>query len=291
MPTPAGSSPFGRIAIVGLGLIGGSIAAAVRAAWPDVQISALDRPDVLADAEARGLISRRARTIEDIADIDLIVLAAPVPAILNLLPVIGRLGTRAVVTDVGSTKRHIMRAAADANLQRFIGGHPVAGAERPGLAQARPDLFERQPWLLVAGSPADAHSLTQLEAFVRGLGAEPHRLDADTHDRTMAYVSHLPQLLAVALINTAGAAVGESGLKLSGRAFGEMTRLASSPADLWQGILATNADYVAEASVAMANELPTRAARLDALRWIEHTFQHAGEWRRRLATVRPPEIR
>src|SRR5204862_6187118 len=126
--------------------------------------------------------------------VDLIVLATPVPEILNLLPAGGRLDSRAIVTDVGSTKRHIMRAAAGANVARFIGGHPVAGTERPGLAHAHTDLFERQPWLLVAGSPVDQDALARLEGFFRCLGAEPHRFDADTHDRTLAYVSYLTSI-------------------------------------------------------------------------------------------------
>jgi len=287
MRPPAGPSPFGRIGIVGLGLIGGSVAAATRAAWPDVEVIALDRPDVLAEAEARSIVQRRARSLDEFAGVDLLVLATPVPEIINQLPAVARIAGRAVVTDVGSTKRSILRTAGQTNLTRFIGGHPVAGRERSGLGHAGADLFDRQPWLFVPGLSPDEGSLQRLETFVRGFGAEPHRMDAETHDKTMAYVSHLPQLLAVALMNTAGAAVGEAGLSLSGRAFGEMTRLAASPAEMWEGILATNADYVAEAAVAMANELPTREARLGVAQWVERTFQQAGEWRQRLAHARP----
>jgi prephenate dehydrogenase len=96
----------------------------------------------------------------------------------------------------------------------------------------------------------------------------------------------LPQLLAVALMNAAGGAVGETGLALSGRAFAEMTRLASSPAELWDGIIATNVDYVAEAAGALASALPTGAAHLAPARWIEETFHQSGEWRRRLVHMR-----
>ena len=291
MPSRGGPAPFGRVGIVGLGLIGGSVAAATRAAWPEVEIAALDRPEVLREAEARGWCQRSARSLDDLARVDLILLATPVREIISQLPAIARIASHAIVTDVGSTKREILRAAEQAGLRNFIGGHPVAGAERSGLASARADLFDRQPWLLVPSSSTSETSFTRLDDFVRGLRALPHRLDADTHDRTMAYVSHLPQLLAVALMNTAGAAVGDAGLKLSGRAFGEMTRLAASPAALWEGILSTNADYVAEAAGAMANELPTREARLSATRWIEQTFQMAGERRQRLTHVRPSEQR
>jgi prephenate dehydrogenase len=291
MRPPVGSAPFGHIGIVGVGLIGGSIAAALRAAWPQVEITGIDRPEVLAEAAARALVDTPGRSVDDLAEVDLIVLATPVPGILDLIPAVARLGTHAVVTDVGSTKRHILRAAAHADLFHFIGGHPVAGAERPGLEHARADLFTGQPWILVPGPSPDEDAVTRLEYFVRAMGAVPRRLDADTHDRTMAYISHLPQLLAVALMNTAGGAVGEAGLALSGRAFGEMTRLASSPADLWGAILATNADYVAEAAVALVSELPTRAARLGVTRWIEETFQQSDEWRRRLVHMRSSDSR
>lgn len=282
MPSPEGAAPFGRVGIAGVGLIGGSIAAAVRAVWPQVAITGLDRPDVLTAAAAADLIDTRGRSVDDLIDLDLIVLAAPVPEILTLIPQVARLGPRALVTDVGSTKRHILRGAASADLSHFIGGHPMAGAERPGLEHARADLFHGQPWVLTPGAAVPDDAITRLERFVvEGMGAVPRRLDADTHDRTVAYISHLPQLLAVALMNTAGGAVGEAGLALSGRAFGEMTRLASSPADLWEGILATNADYVAEAAAAMAAELPTRAS-LHVTQWIEETFHQSGEWRRKM---------
>jgi len=238
------------------------------------------------DAAARRLIDRQTGTVGELADADLIVLATPVPEILRILPAIAALPSNPVVTDVGSTKRRICQAAADAGLSRFVGGHPVAGSERPGLSSARADLFDGQPWLLESAPSSTDDAAMRVEKFVHSLGAVPHRVDAETHDRTMAYVSHLPQLLAVALMNTAGAAIGESGLRFSGRAFGEMTRLAASPAELWEGILATNADYVADAAAAMTAELPSQAARLEMTRWIEETFHRAGEWRERLGHVR-----
>ena len=153
---PLGSPPFGRVAIVGVGLIGGSLAGAVRRVWPSIEILALDRPDVLADAAARRLIDRQAHTVSELADADLIVVATPVPEILTILPAIAALRSNPVVTDVGSTKRRICQAAAEAGLSRFVGGHPVAGSERPGLDSARPDLFDGQPWLLVS-TPCSPH--------------------------------------------------------------------------------------------------------------------------------------
>jgi prephenate dehydrogenase len=104
-------------------------------------------------------------------------------------------------------------------------------------------------------------------------------VDAETHDRVVAYVSHLPQLLAVALMETAGAAVGESGLALSGPALPEMTRLASSPPDLWRGILASNADFVAEAAAALAGRLPSSQDEIRTWSSVEALFDRARSWR------------
>jgi len=140
-----------------------------------------------------------------------------------MMATIATSGTEALVTDVGSTKRRVMRAAQEAGLPSFVGGHPMAGGERPGWAEARADLFEDRPWLLVGGS-APSHLAERFEAFVHALGARPRWTAADAHDRTVAYVSHLPQLLAAALLNAADAATADDGPDIAGKAFAEMTR-------------------------------------------------------------------
>jgi prephenate dehydrogenase len=178
-----------------------------------------------------------------------------------------------VLTDVGSTKRDIMAAAARHRVPNFTGGHPIAGSEHGGRAYARADLFEGRPWLLVHGS-ADASTETRLEQFVAGLGAIPLWLDASTHDRVIAYVSHVPQVLAVALMDAAAERIGPSGLGASGRAFAEMTRLASSPADLWEDILATNADFIGDALDEIVRRLPT-SADLSERTWVRDIFTRA----------------
>jgi prephenate dehydrogenase len=166
-----------------------------------------------------------------------------------------------------------MTAARDAGLSRFVGGHPMGGSERGGLAQARADLFVRRPWLLVQNDSGSVER-ERVERFVTGLGAVARWTDAETHDRTMAFVSHLPQLLAVALMNAAAENVGEDGLGAAGRAFTEMTRLAMSPSDLWTDIFASNADYVAEAVHALARDFPS-AAELTDPSWIRQAFERA----------------
>jgi prephenate dehydrogenase len=149
----------------------------------------------------------------------------------------------------------------------------MAGAERGGLLHARADLFHGRPWIIVAGAAPDA-SVHSVEQLATALGAEPRHMDATTHDRVMAYVSHVPQLLATTLKSTATAAVGEDGLRAAGRAFQEMTRVAGSPADVWEGILSTNADFIAEAMAAFCGRLPAAADLRDPA-WVRAAF--AGE--------------
>jgi prephenate dehydrogenase len=274
-PRPA-APPFAAIAVVGLGLIGGSVAMGLRRAWPGIRIVGVDRPDITAAARQRAAVDDVRERVVDLPEVDLIVLATPVPRIVELIGELDRAGARALVTDVGSTKRCVAAAAAGTRL-RFVGGHPIAGAATAGLTYARADLFLRRQWLFVPGTAPDA-DLLRLEQMVEGLGARPRRMEPDAHDRLMAYVSHLPQLLATALMTTAGDAVGREGLAAAGPGFSDMTRLASSPADVWQGIVATNADYIAEAIAALVAALPaTQGGAIDP-RQVEAMFRRANGW-------------
>ncbi|MEO7192037.1 MAG: prephenate dehydrogenase/arogenate dehydrogenase family protein [Vicinamibacterales bacterium] len=275
--------PFARLGIVGLGLIGGSVALGARAAWPSMTIVGLDTAGRAAEAARRGILTEHVSSLEAIADLDFILLAVPIEAMPEVLHALGALETRAVVTDVGSTKRRVMAIARDCGVGCFVGGHPMAGAERSGLDHARANLFHGRPWLLVDGrGPQDA--LARVQAFVEGLGATPQWTDAESHDRTVAYVSHLPQLIATALMNVAAAEVGDGGVSMAGPAFSEMTRLASSPPELWQGILRDNADYIAEALGQFIGQLPDGSSLIDAT-WVRTTFERAAEARGRwLAT-------
>jgi len=273
----AEQAPFARIGIVGTGLIGGSVALATRRVWPDVQvIGTPSRSGPLPE----GMVDRVTTDIAGIAsDSDLIVLAMPVTAMPAVMRTIAASGSSAVVTDVGSTKRGVMTAARDAGLAAFVGGHPMAGGERPGAAEARADLFVGRPWLLVEGT-ASGEDGARLEAFARGLGAVTRWMPADLHDRTVAYVSHLPQIVASALMNAADAAVDATGPDVAGNAFAEMTRLASSPADMWQGICAENADFVAEALRTFLAQLP-QGPDLAAGTWVPDALSRSGSARER----------
>jgi prephenate dehydrogenase len=279
--------PFPTIGIVGLGLIGGSIALRARANWPAVRLVGVDRPAIASEAASRGFIDAYRSSVADLPDADLVVLATPVPAVIELIDVVARARLGGLITDVGSTKRDIVQAAARAQLTSFVGGHPVAGSERGGLSAARADLFDGRPWLLV-GAARDAAPVRRLEPFLTALGARPMHLDATSHDRAMAYLSHLPQLLAAALMRAAADHCDTDALAASGRAFADMTRLASSPADVWRGILSTNADFVAEAARALVEHLPASRERLADARVIDDLFAHANQGRARLDGTRPP---
>jgi prephenate dehydrogenase len=273
--------PFRTVGIVGLGLIGGSIALRARATWRGVKLLGVDRDGVIASAVSRQVVDQARASVADLADADLVVLAVPVPDVIALVDAVARAALPGLVTDVGSTKRDILHAAGAAQLQNFIGGHPMAGAERGGLTAARADLFESRPWLLVDAAEESA-PVRRLQRFVVGLGARPLHVDAVTHDRTMAYLSHLPQLLAVTLMQTAEEACGPEMLAASGRAFRDMTRLASSPAHLWKGILATNADFVAEAARELVARLPASRDRVADAAVIDELFAGANDGRARL---------
>ncbi len=276
---------FRSIAIVGLGLIGGSLALAIRERWPNATITGVDRPGVLAEAVARGIITRDASSAASLAtaDIDLIVLAAPVLQNIACLRDLAAATTRPLlVTDVGSTKQSIVSAAHDAGpCVTFIGGHPIAGAAHAGLAHARADLFRGRPWIFTPDAATPAPALERLRAFVSALGAEPAVLSADEHDRVMAYVSHLPQLVSSALMRTVGDGVGAAGLALSGPGLADTSRLASSPASVWTDILQSNAGHVREALDALIADLHTVRDLLDthaASDWLDA----AARWRAHL---------
>ena len=278
---PLEQPPFRTVGIVGLGLIGGSIALRARAAWKGVRLIGVDRPAVMADAVARRVIDQSRGSVAELTDADLVILATPVPEVIELIGTVAGNALPGLITDVGSTKREILKAAERAQLANFIGGHPMAGLERSGLAAARADLFEARPWLLVDAAE-EAAPVRRLQRFIIGLGARPMHLDATSHDRTMAYLSHLPQLLAVALMNTAAEACATDALIASGRAFREMTRLAASPPAVWKGILATNADFIAEAAQSLVAHLPVSPDRVADAASIDEGFAYANEARARL---------
>ncbi|HXH06579.1 MAG TPA: prephenate dehydrogenase/arogenate dehydrogenase family protein [Vicinamibacterales bacterium] len=281
---PAEPPPFAKIAIVGVGLIGGSIALAARARWPAALVIGIDRNDVLERAMLRHAIDVGADDLGMAAEADLVILAAPVRTNVALVGrLAGMLAGEAVVTDTGSTKRAVV-AAARALPPRlvFVGGHPLAGAARSGIEHARADLFEGRPWLFTPDATTDPAAVERLLAFARGLGARPRTIGPAEHDQLAAFLSHLPQLAASALMHVVGEAIGEDGLGLAGRGLADTTRLASSPAAIWKDICATNADEIGRALDALIAVLTALRADLEMGDRLEAIFESAARWRARL---------
>jgi len=280
----AADPPFESIAIVGLGLIGGSIALGVRERWPQSRVFGVDSEPVLAHAVGAGAIERGFESIAALPDASLIILAAPVRQNIELLsqvPVVS--GFSRTVTDVGGTKREIVNAArALPSNVTFVGGHPLGGGERGGFAFARPDLFAGRPWIFTPAGHASTAAVDRLSRFVRGLGAKPSILSADDHDHVMAFISHLPQLAASALMETVGTAAKADGLRMAGRGLVDTTRLASSPADVWRDICLTNADAIEDALDCLIQRLTQLRGDLRRGDSVEAIFAAAAKWRAEL---------
>lgn len=285
----AGTPPvFEKIAIVGLGLIGGSIAAAARQLWPSGLVIGVDAKDVLEKAMVLHAVDVAADDLVVAAEADLVILAAPARQNLELLASLpDYLPGPAVITDTGSTKRAIVDAArALPRRFTFVGGHPLGGAARSGIEHSRPDLFAGRPWLFTPDSDNTGEALERLYRFVGALGAVPRTLGVDEHDRLLAYVSQVPQLVVSALMHLVGETVREDGLGLAGRGLVDTTRLASSPGAVWSDICATNPAAIGRALdelIAILSNLRGRIGAGD----VEELFASANRWRDVLVSATP----
>lgn len=289
MSTAPDAPIFPRIAIVGLGLIGGSIAFAARRSWPATHVVAIDRDaPMLREALARRAIDAASDDLSVVAHADLIVLAAPVRQNVLLLQDVARhVSASSVITDVGGTKRTIVDAAAALPPHvTFVGGHPLGGGARGGFEFATAGLFARRPWIFTppGGTPPQALSdaVGRLSAFVAAIGARPATMPAGEHDRLMAFLSHVPQLAASVLMDVVGGTVGNRGLALAGQGLIDTTRLASSQADVWRDICATNADAIGEALDMLIARLAQIRADLQGGAAIDAVFDEARHWRAEL---------
>jgi prephenate dehydrogenase len=246
-----------RIAILGVGLIGGSLGLAWKKNRAGLMLVGYDAPAVLATALEHGLIDEAATTLlEAVRAADLVVLAVPLASMLPLLEEMApHLQPGTLVTDVGSVKGPVMAQArqALAETNPFIGGHPMAGSEQGGAANADAFLFENATYVLCPPAGLTAEALAQRYAdfvtLIEATGARVLVLDADRHDRIAATVSHLPQLLATTLMNYAAGlnAEDDAFLRLAAGGFRDMTRIASSPFAMWQHILRANEGPILDA--------------------------------------------
>jgi prephenate dehydrogenase len=231
------------VAVVGVGVIGGSVGLAARRrlgatvrgvdphAGEALAAGAIDEaPDDLAGALAGADAAFVAVPVAN--------LAATVAAVLQAAP------PGCLVTDVGSTKRAVVAANAD---ERFVGGHPLAGSEAAGVAHAREDLFDGAIWYLTPTSTTSGIVLERLHRLITGLGARPVAIDAETHDRMMAAVSHLPHVVANTLVGQAGRALGGERLPPTGPSFRDATRVAGANPSLWPDIYLANRDALLHA--------------------------------------------
>ena len=236
-----------RIAVLGVGLIGGSIGLAAREHVDDADVVGFGRSaDRLDRARELGAIDRATTDIAEALDgADACFACGPVGLLPDLVERALAVAPRAcVVTDVGSTKRRIVEAIGD---QRFVGGHPIAGAETAGVEHARADLFQGATWYLTPAESSSGLLYERLHRLVVALGARPIAIDAETHDRLLATVSHLPHVIANVLVAQAARALDEQGEALPrvGPSFRDATRVAGANTDIWADIYLSNAEAIA----------------------------------------------
>jgi prephenate dehydrogenase len=254
-----------RITIAGLGLIGGSLALALRKSGFTGEIAGCDRAEVIATAIERGVVSSgNPDPVAAAQGSDVVVLATPVGAIIDLIERLGPVvAPNTLLTDVGSTKREIAERAQQvfgkAAGSRFLPSHPMAGAEHGGLDHADADLFHGAPWVftLIDGQPDEGSHGAHWIALVESLGAAPVFIDAARHDRLCAWTSHLPQLVSTALASALEAEFGDDDAirAISGRGLQDMTRLAASGYSLWRDIVATNSKNLSDALLKYEQQL------------------------------------
>lgn len=246
-----------RVAIVGVGLIGGSIGLALRSRGLAEEVVGVGRrPAVLEKAVAVGAIDRgTTNLVEGVAEADLVVVATPVGIIVDVVQAVAQVAPRASITDAGSTKAEICQAlrserdSSGLRPGRFVGSHPLAGGHRTGPEHASDDLFVGRTVVVTPEDDTPPGLVQRMTEFWESLGAEVTLLSPEEHDRALAATSHLPHLIASAL----AAATPEEWLQLAATGWADTTRIAAGDAELWTQIFSQN-----------------RVAVLDALRRFEH---------------------
>ncbi len=274
------------VAIVGVGLIGGSFALALRRAGFAGRILGVSSARTLASAREAGIIDDGGALDAIVPRADLVYLSQPIGAILDALPAVDRMvrpGT--LITDAGSTKLRIVKLALE-TVRRglFLGGHPMAGKETRGIDAAEAGLFEGRPYFItpVRFEDLEAPPVIEFVDWIRRIGAAPQPVSAEDHDRAVAFTSHLPQLastaLACALARLGGA---EAARRAAGPGLLDATRLAMSSYELWRDIIATNGPLIDQALAAYIEELAGFRRKL-AAEGLGAEFDLAADLARRL---------
>lgn len=271
------------MAVLGLGVIGGSLARAVRAAAPDVKVvgwsPALgERDQALSE---RAVVAAPSAWEDAVEEADLVVLAVPLDACRRILPDLDGLAPPgATIMDVASLKTPMSRAASEAGLShRWVGAHPMAGSEGSGFARSSADLFHgARVWLVAA--PEAEERVPGVHALWRSVGGDPRTIEAEEHDRIMGLVSHLPQLVASAL--AVGMSRRDVDLDTLGPGGRDMTRLAASNPDMWLDLFRDVPAEVPDALRTLAETMTEAASALERgdLAVLERLMREGGSWRK-----------
>ena len=276
------------VVIVGTGLIGASFGLALRQAGFDGPITGVSSPGAIADAVAAGAIDRGAPLAEAVAQADLVFLSQTIGRILDTIRHLNPLvRPDAIVTDAGSTKCEIVDLARQ-NIARcqFLGGHPMAGKEKRGAAEADAGLFRGRTWALTPDSRSElaTSAARDFRSWLERIGARIVVLDAEEHDRVVALTSHLPQLASTALAATVAERMGASPRwRMAGPGLEDMTRLALGPYDLWRDILATNTEHIERALAVYIQKLEHMRENLRT-RQLQEEFERGAAMAGRLRT-------
>jgi len=275
-----------KVAVLGVGLIGGSIGLAARECVEGLEVAGFGRSaERLERARALGAIDVAATSLDEALDGAAVCFCcAPVGALGDQIQAaLAAAGDDCVVTDVGSIKGDVVGATGD---RRFVGGHPIAGAETAGVEHARAELFQGATWYLTPTAATSGVLFERLHRLVAALGARPVAIDADSHDRLLATVSHLPHVLANALVTQTAGALGEEDAALPrvGPSFRDATRVAGANSAIWTDIYVANREAIAAEVDAVVERLREAAALLRAGEPgpIEAWNERAADARRRL---------
>ena len=245
-------SDFKKITIIGVGLIGGSLGLALKEKKPNFKIVGIDKQEIIEKAIARGAIDEGTVNLEEgIEEADIVIIATPVKTILNILTQINPfLKKGCLVTDTGSTKGQVVERANKVLSKDvfFVGGHPMAGSEKCGIEEADSHLFQDRTYILTPTKKSNLIAIDKIFSLIKMIDANRLILDPLEHDRIVGAVSHLPQVIAVSLINTIGELAlrrnNNNYFKAIGEGFKDMTRIASSPYKIWEDICETNQENI-----------------------------------------------
>ena len=256
----AESRPIQKLAIVGVGLMGGSLALAARQHARVREVRGFDAdPRMLDEALAAGIITRRCASVEEAAaGADLVVICTPVRSIPALVEAAASASPPPrLITDIGSTKAALLATLSSRARRLFIGGHPICGAETSGVRFARADLFERATYFLCPPEDAPPEAHEAIHALIAALGARPVVIGAEAHDRIMALVSHVPHVLANVLMAEVGSfeASGRRALYSVGPSFKDLTRVAGANPAMWSDIFFDNRDALISALKSVAADI------------------------------------